>query len=472
MSQRAFASIRLLPIAWAAIVIGILAIPFWQIPWAFIDVYNNFYIATTLSWSETIAYAFSRGLEYRPLLTILVKVAHQTVGLREWAYQLLVLLQFALILGLLLRLFKPEGTPRVIAACIAVCCVAGLHTSRVLFMFAPLNAHSLGVVLLLLAAALALDDRARRVDWLFLPLTFVALLLLESGVLIIPVLVVLRVLRSSAFAEASADRPAVGWLGVGASVVAVALYAAVRLTFGSQADTAATYTETGLGFESLESTRLAAVFERAPWMLWVYNIIASFLTVVASEPRAGRFILIDKLLQAETPIWLSIHVGSSVLTSAVIAWALAKARSVPERDRWLAGIGLTVLIAGSGLGFLYARDRIAVSAGVGYAVLVYVGVSVLLERATGARQRTVATVIVGMIAAGWAVRTGEAYLQLRDSAWENYVEWTDRYPSLGGARPQTDVLRMLRETTLASTPDDPRLDPDWTYVLFEREFER
>jgi hypothetical protein len=77
------------------------------------------------------------------------------------------------------------------------------------------------------------------------------------------------------------------------------------------------------------------------------------------------------------------------------------------------------------------------------------------------------------MAAGWLIRTGEAYFQLRDAAWENHQEWTTRYEELGGlTRPQTDVLMMLRTGALAKTPADPRRDPRWSYTLFEREFER
>jgi hypothetical protein len=62
---------------------------------------------------------------------------------------------------------------------------------------------------------------------------------------------------------------------------------------------------------------------------------------------------------------------------------------------------------------------------------------------------------------------------MRDAAWENYQEWTTRYEELGGfTRPQTDILTMLRRSALEVAPEDPRRDPRWTYVLFEREFER
>jgi hypothetical protein len=48
-------------------------------------------------------------------------------------------------------------------------------------MFAPLNAHSFGVLLLLAGIVLALSPRSRVNEWAFLPLVLVALLLLESA---------------------------------------------------------------------------------------------------------------------------------------------------------------------------------------------------------------------------------------------------------------------------------------------------
>ena len=67
----------------------------------------------------------------------------------------------------------------------------GLHSTRILFGFWPLNHHSGGLVLLLLATALALDPRTRPRDWVYFPLTLAALLLLESGLIIAPLLAIL-----------------------------------------------------------------------------------------------------------------------------------------------------------------------------------------------------------------------------------------------------------------------------------------
>jgi hypothetical protein len=68
---------------------------------------------------------------------------------------------------------------------------------------------------------------------------------------------------------------------------------------------------------------------------------------------------------------------------------------------------------------------------------------------------------------------GETIFALRDAGWENHQEWTTRYVELGGlTRPQTDVLLELRRQALAHPPDDPRRDPAWSYLLFQRANDR
>src|SRR4029079_12507238 len=114
--------------------------------------------------------------------------------------------------------------------------------------------------------------------------------------------------------------------------------------------------------------------------------------------------------------------------------------------RCIAAAGLTILFAGSALGFLYTRDRIALSAGVGYAMLVYVAVAAVLEHPPIHRAGLAATIVcVAIVGVGWVIRTGETYVRMKDAAWGNYQEWTTRYAELGGfTRPQTDILTMLR----------------------------
>lgn len=141
----------IVPVGWILAVTALLGSEFLRLPWPFVDLYNSFYKATMMTWPETFDHAFGAGVEYRPLMIIGVKLSHQLVGLRAWCYELLVLLHFAAILLGLVWIWSPTTRARAAAASVALACVVGLHTSRVLFMFMPVNVHSLGVVVLLAA---------------------------------------------------------------------------------------------------------------------------------------------------------------------------------------------------------------------------------------------------------------------------------------------------------------------------------
>jgi hypothetical protein len=177
-----------------------------------------------------------------------------------------------------------------------------------------------------------------------------------------------------------------------------------------------------------------------------------------------------------------LHVLSSLLTTIVVVGSLVRFPPASDRDRLLRAAGLVLLVLGSGLGFLYTRDRIGLSAGAGYALLVFVACAMMLERlgrAEAARhlqpvarlKRYALIGVVAILVLSWTMRVGETYVHLRDTAWDFHLEWTDRYAELGGTtREQTPLLIALRSAALRAMPDDPRLDPAWSYVVFERQF--
>jgi hypothetical protein len=183
------------------------------------------------------------------------------------------------------------------------------------------------------------------------------------------------------------------------------------------------------------------------------------------------YAFVANVLHTATLWWQWWHVGSSVLTTIVIVTML-RHRVAPSRDRLLLACGLVLVVCGSALGFLYTRDRIALSAGVGYCLLLYVALVAMLEHVpVSAWRRTLAYGIVGVLAAGWIVRSAEAYFLLRDVAWDFHLEWTTRYADLGGpAQPQEGVITKMRSIALDHTPSDPGFDPAWTYTLFERKY--
>ena len=451
-----------LPIACALAYVAAFGIAFSGVSWPYVDVYSTIREAATWTWPQYVRYAFTKDVEYRPLWHLCIKLVYELVGLRPWVYQFLVVAQFGTVLALIIWLFRPVGMRRAVAACIALACVVGLHSSHILFAYWPSNIHSPGLLLLLLTLVLAFDNRTRPVDWLFFPLTLTALLILESGLLLVPLLVALWWVKT----------PGVSGRGVTAMMVGVVCYFVIRFTFGSMGAPPSIYTGSGLGFSSQTPEDLRNIFQHAPWLFWIYNVSATFLTVVMSEPRAGAYVFVASLLDGTTPFWQWLHVGSSVLTTLVTMTALLLWRPSSARDRQLLVAGAVLVICGSALGVLYTRDRIALSAGVGYGLLLYVAIAALLERvpAPGWRRALVSFAVVA-VAAAWVIRSAETYVFLHDTAWDYHQDWAERFDDLGGsAQPQTEVLTTMRSVALSYRPDDPRLAPSWTYILFERRF--
>jgi hypothetical protein len=450
------------PLLWALAYVVLAGVVLFTIPWSLGDTYSHLVTPALSSWPDAIVSAFT-GLEFRPAFALGIKTFYEVVGVWLQFYQALALLQFAALLALVVWSCRPSGLSRGVAACIAISCIAGLHTSRILFGFWPLNHYSAVMVCVLLAIALALDARSRSIDWVFGPLALVAMLGIEVGGLVVPVAVALWW-----FGAPGLSRRGVAWV-----LLAAVLYLTIRGAFGEQPREFPLYVDSGLGFSALDISALRARFGDSPWLFWIYNVIAAFLTTVASEPRDGVYSFVESLLARDMETWQWFHVGSSLLTTGVIAVGLAWSRPWKERDRLLVVGGCALLVFGSALGFLYARDRLGLAGGVGYALLLYVACASLLENAplAGWRRRMVAGVLA-MVAAAWVVRSGETWFQLRDTAWEFRLEWTERWEELGARQEQTELLKQLRAAALASTPADPRHDPAWTYRLFERRLRR
>ena len=474
----------MVPLAWALAYVMVFGIAFFSISWSFGDTVALMQKAARLDWRATFAEAFGSGVEYRPFFTLAIKLFYEVVGTRAWFYQALVLLQFATVLGVMLWLCRPLGGRRAFAACLAVSCFCALHSTRILFGFWPLNQHSAVLVLLLIGIALAFREKTRSFDWVFGPLALAALFGLELGLLFAPVVLALWLARAPGVTR----RAAISVL------VATGIYVAIRLSLGSEGGVPASHNENGFGFSVLAPQRVRAEFGDPPLLLWIYNVVSTFLTIVISEPRDGVFSFVESLLARDMESWRWFHVGLSAITSAVIvvglvlprrssyslpadlsAVAPAKAEALAKAgDRLLVVLGLALMVFGSGLGFLYTRDRIALSAGVGYALLLYVAVVSLMEwmPAGGWTRRLVSGALV-VLAAAWVVRSGETFLQLRDTAWDYHLEWTTRFAEKGGATEErTELFTALQQEALRQTPADPRLDPAWTYALFERRFAR
>lgn len=446
------------PLLWIAVLTATLAIPFRSVPWSFVDLYEVLYAADSHSWRSTLRGAFSAGVEYRPAFTIAVKFFYQLAGLHLWFYKLLILTEFAAILGLFVCILRPTTNDRAKAAILAVTCVAGLHSSRILFTFVPINQHAASILLVLLTIGLALNARPVFLSWLIVPLTLMATLLSEFGLVIPPVVTALWWAR----ARGTNRRSLLGcWAAFG-------IYAAIRFGLGNQSELGLTHGDTGLGFAIVDPKYIENVFEHAPLLFWIYNVIANVLTVLASEPRQGVYEFVYSLLRGTASPWQWMHIVSSVCTTLFI-WIRIRRRDFSLRDRQLVWLGLALLVFGGGLGAAYTRDRIALAVGLGYGVLLYVCAADVLEHPPGQRAtRASLSALLIAVFTVWALRDAELWFQIADTAWERHLEWTDRFEDLGGyKKPQTALLEELKRQALSFT-DGPRHDSGWKYDWLER----
>jgi hypothetical protein len=167
-------------------------------------------------------------------------------------------------------------------------------------------------------------------------------------------------------------------------------------------------------------------------------------------------------------VWALVCVvgyGAALLS---VSWPYVDAYyTLNEASRWTWPQYLSYAFGGGA-----TRDRIALSAGVGYCLLLYVALAAMLEHVRASAWRhTLALGLVGVIGVGWIGRSAEAYFQIRDMAWDYHLEWTARYADVGGpAQPQGPLITSMRSMALSRTPADPGFEPAWTYTLFERRY--
>ena len=283
-----------------------------------------------------------------------------------------------------------------------------LVSTSTFFGFWPLNHYAAVMVCVLGTIALTLAPTKRH-DWLFGPLALVAMLGLELGALIVPLAIVLWWFGA----------PGIGRRGVLSVVAATTVYLVIRLTFAEYSGESL-YADTGFIFQTVDAASLRTRFGDSPWVLWIYNVGSTFLTIVASEPREGVFSFVESLLADDMESWRWFHVGVSTLTTLVIVGGLIRGWPWQQRDRLLVVAGCTLLVFGSALGFLYTRDRIGLAGGIGYALLLYVACASWLEfpgtpegapyeHSGGRWRRTTVTAVIALVVTAWVIRSGETF---------------------------------------------------------------
>jgi len=346
------------------------------------------------------------------------------------------------------------------AAAVALMVFIGHHAFFILVGEAyPIN-HFLEIVVLSLLVVVLARGRASIVaDAGAVASVLVAVLTLESGLLVWVALV-------AAYA--------LGWRGVSRRAVAAATLVAVAALvwrFGvlhvgtPQLDERSS----GFGLARLDPAELRARFGANPLPFYAYNVVSAALTVIISEPRNGTWIVLREARQGHAQPWMLFHLASSlVLTSLMLA---ALRRGVPrlwrregtDADR-LVALAAIMVGANAVVGYAYLKDEIVSVAAAFYAAAACPVLAFLIDRAArlaGARWRFAIVTLV-LVSGAWTMRAAGTFLGLRSFAFKVGYDWAvarlDRdLPNDAGDPPNVALFERLRAENLRVRAPNPLL---------------
>lgn len=402
----------------------------------------------------------------RPMLWIQIKAAVDLAGAHpSETFRAIHVLQLAAVAALLVRLCQVRTAAQAAGIPLVLAVLFGLHTFEGTVVEAhPINAFLMVIVFVLAAMNLSISRPAWWVDALAALLLVWAALMVESGLLVAVAIVAGRM----------AGLRGISRWGVALCVALVAGYVLLRFGVAGNGMPGLTERSTGFGFRVIEPSEIVARFGPRPWRLYAYNVAASLLTVLASEPQGGVFTLTRKIVTADDPpTWMIADVATSLLTTVLcVIWLAGAIR------RWRAGeltradqVGLTacaILGANAALGYGYTKDVIMSAGGAVYACIVWAALQHLGRPGSGTLRRAVAAaVVVAVVSTGWAVRAASLPVTLTTAAFKTRNDWATVRVWMAGQHmdasgPGADALiTSLRKRALRAPVPRPSAPSGW-----------
>jgi hypothetical protein len=323
------------------------------------------------------------------------------------------ILLFARAIGARTRIDFAAGT-------FALVVLVGIHTFRGTVQEAfPIN-HFLEIVVLCLVVLNLAQSRGGIWVDVAAALTFLAAALtLESGLLV-------WVVAVAAWG--------VGWRGIsmrGLTIITALFFGYAYLRFVHLATGVPSLTERSSGYllEVLEVQEIEQRFGAQPLWFYGYNVMASVGSVLFSEPRSGVFEAVRAWLDEDplSRVWPLL--ATSIVTTALIAWAAVRRWSQSQMDdtgRFIT-VFAVVLICNAAMSFAYTKDEIMSVAGVFYALAAFGSAREAMLGSSSVRPMAAATCILflGVLAAGWSVRAIGVHYVLRSQAVKHQIDWVE-----------------------------------------------
>ncbi len=225
----------------------------------------------------------------------------------------------ALDLTLYFALIRPDRPSSLFGFTLAICCFAGLHTVTDNLTAPQPLPYGPMVIGLILGTLLMLRRRpSLRLDIAAGVVSLVGVFLVEYGVTVGLMWVVAGVWRSGGARRRTALFAAIG----------IGTYVLLRLLTNTHSVPGPFYTETGFLFrENFPLPEQRVVFEGRAWLFHGYNILATLLTVLLSEPRGGVYYAVDALVNGTSVrAWQVIQWTASLGATSLVAFWLASWR--------------------------------------------------------------------------------------------------------------------------------------------------
>ena len=249
----------------------------------------------------------------------------------------------------------------------------------------------------------------------------------------------------------------------------VVLYAGLRVGYLGKHGAGLGERGTGFGSGTLTDAEQVARFGKRPLVLYAYNVTMAATSVLLSQPQVGRFTVISAWTSGPVPPVFFVQIGSSILTSIVIAW-FAFSRGPSGSRRWRDPALLTFIIVlglSALMSYAYSKDEIMSAAGVFYALAAYTAVRALIDIRPPAWVSALLVLIVVSVGSAWAIRSAGLHLRLRHGAFEARAEWAYILSPMAPATWPKDahtrqVVSRMRDEALLHPTVTPAMLPKWT----------
>lgn len=354
----------------------------------------------------------------------------------------------------------------------ALVVLTGHHTFRGnVWESYPVN-HYLEIAICCLAAFVLCQSRGGWwADLLALVLFALASLTLESGLIVWVVCVAARItgLRG------------VSWRGVALVTIALAAYLYVRFAYYSTGMPSLDERAMGFGLGRLDRGDVVARFGDAPYLLYVYNVVASAMSVLFSEPRGGTFEITRRWLAGEAMPSVVVSVVSTIVATGLLAWFGATRLRVWlarrfEDDDQVVLVFLAVTAANAAICYAYTKDEIMSTAGAFYALAVFAAARAAMIRFSAVPRRALATVALTLLfvagSASWATRSTGLHYHMYHSGyylrneWATVDQWLDQQRVDVSTSEGKRLVAALRVAAIEMPMLHPHFLPRWAERWF------